>query len=131
MLPSELQLSTCSSEENAEAGVDAPTIATTAAFRRESLFKHNSDSHLHEMIDDEDIDHVVTQKLLLAEAKSEADVAGTQCAELMKKNAYLEHRLVNASSRSEFCIFHIVTNPNPNPNRRTNFQGGLKNTKKM
>ena len=108
MLPSELQLSTCSSEENAEAGVDAPTIATTAAFRRESLFKHNSDSHLHEMIDDEDIDHVVTQKLLLAEAKSEADVAGTQCAELMKKNAYLEHRLVNASSRSEFCIFHIV-----------------------
>lgn len=99
MLPSELQLSTCSFEENAEAGVDAPTIATTSAFRRESLFKHNSDSHLHEMIDDEDIDHVVTQKLLLAEAKSEADVAGTQCAELMKKNAYLEHRLVNASSR--------------------------------
>jgi len=71
----------------------------TATSRRESLFKHNSDSHLHAMIADDDIDYVVSLKLLLAEAKSKADVTGMQCAELMKKNTYLEHRLVGASSR--------------------------------
>ena len=107
MSPSELQLSTCTADENTEAGAEAPAIATTAASRRESLFKHNSDSHLHVLVDDDDIDYVVSLKLLLAEAKSEADVAGTQCATLMKKNAYLEQRLIQASSRSEFNSFYV------------------------
>lgn len=108
ILPSELQLSTPTADENTEAAAETPAIATALTSRRSSLFKHNSDSHLHEMIDDEDIDHVIALKLLLAEAKSEADVAGTQCATLMKKNAYLEQRLIQASSLSEFCIFHVV-----------------------
>ena len=106
--PSELPLSTSSTAGGKTRAVaQDPAIATTAASRRNSLFKHNSDSNLHEMIDDDDIDYVVSLKLLLAEAKSEADVAGTQCMTLMKKNAYLEQRLIQASSRSEFNSFYV------------------------
>lgn len=54
------------------------------------------------VVDEEDIDFVVSLKLLLAEAKSDADAASVENASLVKETVRLEHCLEATTSRSEF-----------------------------
>ena len=80
----------------------------TSARRRRGMKKNLSDSHVTTALelDDDDIDYVVQLKMMVAEAKSEADAASVHISHLTKQNrhlqqinAHLQERVINGSSR--------------------------------
>ena len=87
-----------------------PIMASTNTSRRRrgKMKKNLSDSHVTTALelDDDDIDYVVQLKMMVAEAKSEADAASVHISHLTKQNrhlqqinAHLQERVISGSSR--------------------------------
>ena len=87
---------------------DQIMASTNTSRRRRGMKKNLSDSHVTtdlELVDD-DVDYIVQLKMMVAEAKSEADAASVHISHLTKQNrhlqqinAHLQERVISGSSR--------------------------------